>query len=157
MDASVPPAPGYSMTMQDAHALIEALGLAPHPEGGWYRETWRAEAPDGGRGCATAIHFLLEKGQSSHWHRVDATEFWLFHAGSPLLLELAANAAGPVETVRLGPDILAREVPQLRIPPDHWQAARADRGWALVSCIVAPAFEFAGFELAPPGWVPGQA
>jgi predicted cupin superfamily sugar epimerase len=151
VDASVPPAPGYSMTMQDAHALIEALGLAPHPEGGWYRETWRAEAPDGGRGCATAIHFLLEKGQSSHWHRVDATEFWLFHAGSPLLLELAADAAGPVETVRLGPDILAREVPQLRgspassrrpskSPGSSWRRragcrARPERGQARLNSI----------------------
>jgi predicted cupin superfamily sugar epimerase len=141
--------------MDDAHALIEALGLARHPEGGWYRETWRAAAPDGGRGAATAIHFLLEGGQSSHWHRVDATELWLFHAGSPLLLETAADDAGPVQAARLGPDVLAGEVPQRVIPPGHWQAATADRGWALVSCVVAPAFDFAGFTLAPPGWAPG--
>ena len=111
----------------------------------------------GGRGSATAIHFLLEEGQRSHWHRVDATELWLFHAGSPLLLETAADAAGPVEAVRLGPDVLTGEMPQLRIPPGHWQAARADRGWVLVSCIVSPAFAFDGFELAPPGWAPGKA
>jgi predicted cupin superfamily sugar epimerase len=140
--------------MDEAHALIAALGLVPHPEGGWYRETWRAAAPDGERGAATAIHFLLEPGQRSQWHRIDATELWLFHAGSALLLETAAEAAGPVESVRLGPAVLAGEVPQLRIPPGHWQAASADRGWALVSCIVSPAFEFAGFELAPPGWAP---
>lgn len=140
--------------MDDAHALIEKLGLAPHPEGGWYRETWRAEAPAGERGSATAIYFLLEAGQHSHWHRVDATELWLFHAGSPLLLEIAAADTGPVAAVRLGPDIPAGEVPQHPIPPGHWQAAKADRGWALVSCIVSPAFEFAGFELAPPGWAP---
>ena len=141
--------------MTDAHALIAALGLAPHPEGGWYRETWRAEAPAGGRGAATAIHFLLEAGQRSHWHRVDATELWLFHAGDALLLETAADEAGSVQAVRLGPDVLAGEVPQFRIPPGHWQAASAGPGWALVSCIVSPAFEFAGFELAPPGWAPG--
>lgn len=141
--------------MTDAHALIEALGLEPHPEGGWYRETWRAEAPAGERGSATAIHFLLEEGQRSHWHRVDATEVWLFHAGSALLLETAETGAGPIAPTRLGPDVLAGDAPQLRIPPGHWQAARADRGWALVSCIVSPAFRFEGFELAPPGWAPG--
>jgi predicted cupin superfamily sugar epimerase len=140
--------------MDDAHALIDALGLAPHPEGGWYRETWRAEAPAAERGSATAIYFLLEAGQRSHWHRVDASEVWLFHAGNALPLEVAASAAGPVTPARLGPAVLAGEVPQLRIPPGHWQAARADRGWALVSCIVSPAFEFAGFELAPPDWSP---
>lgn len=140
--------------MDDPRALIEKLGLAPHPEGGWYRETWRAEASDGERGVATAIYFLLEAGQRSHWHRVDATELWLFHAGSPLLIETAASEAGPVAPARLGPDPLAGEAPQLRIPPGHWQATTADRGWALVSCIVAPAFDFAGFELAPPGWAP---
>jgi predicted cupin superfamily sugar epimerase len=148
---------GYSEAMDDAQALIEALGLAPHPEGGWYRETWRAEAPDGERGTATAIYFLLEAGQNSHWHKVDATELWLFHAGSALLLEIAASDAGPVEAVRLGPDVAAGESPQHRIPPGHWQAATADRGWALVSCIVSPAFRFAGFELAPPGWAPHAA
>lgn len=142
--------------MDDAQALIEALGLAPHPEGGWYRETWRAPAPEGQRGAATAIHFLLEAGQRSHWHRVDATELWLFHAGSALCLEEAASEAGPVHAVRLGTAVLAGEVPQYRIPPGHWQAATADRGWALVSCIVSPAFHFSGFELAPPGWAPGR-
>jgi predicted cupin superfamily sugar epimerase len=145
------------MAMTDARTLIRALGLAPHPEGGWYRETWRAETAAGERGAATAIYFLLEEGQRSHWHRVDATEFWLFHAGSALLLETAASDAGPVEAVRLGADVLAGEIPQHRIPPGHWQAARADRGWTLVSCIVSPAFEFAGFELAPPGWAPHDA
>ena len=143
--------------MDEAHALIAALGLAPHPEGGWYRETWRAEAPPGERAGATAIYFLLEAGQRSHWHRVDATELWLFHAGSALLLETAPSDAGPVTPARLGPDLGAGDMPQVRIPPGHWQAATADRGWALVSCIVAPAFEFAGFELAPPGWTPQGA
>jgi predicted cupin superfamily sugar epimerase len=134
--------------------MIAALSLAPHPEGGWYRETWRADAPDGQRAAATAILFLLEARQSSHWHKVDATELWLFHAGSPLRLLTAPGDDSPVTETRLGADILAGEAPQLRIDPGHWQAAEADRGWALVSCIVSPAFDFAGFTLAAPGWVP---
>ena len=142
--------------MSDARALIDALRLAPHPEGGWYRETWRAEAPPGERASATAILFLLEQGQRSHWHKVDATELWLFHAGSALRLSTAAGETGPQSEVRLGPDVLAGEEPQWRVPPGAWQAAEADRGWALVSCIVSPGFEFAGFTLAPPGWKPGR-
>ncbi|MBV9883638.1 MAG: cupin domain-containing protein [Sphingomonadaceae bacterium] len=142
--------------MNEAQALIAALDLAPHPEGGWYRETWRAEAAEGERASATAILFLLEQGQSSHWHKVDATELWLFHAGSPLALRTAPGDGGPVETVRLGAEMLAGERPQVRVPPGAWQAAEADRGWALVSCIVSPGFEFSGFTLAPPGWAPGK-
>ena len=142
--------------MSHAHALIHSLDLQPHPEGGWYRETWRAHAPEGERAASTAILFLLEEGQRSHWHKVDATEIWLFHAGSPLRLLTARHDAGPVRTVRLGSQILAGEEPQLRIAPGEWQAAQADRGWALVSCVVSPAFEFAGFTLAPPEWEPGR-
>jgi predicted cupin superfamily sugar epimerase len=141
--------------MTDARVLIDSLELAPHPEGGWYRETWRAEAAPGERASATAILFLLEAGQRSHWHKVDATELWLFHAGSALWLATAPGDEGPVRTVRLGSDVLGGERPQLRIAPGEWQAAEADRGWALVSCIVSPGFEFAGFTLAPPGWAPG--
>ena len=143
--------------LSEAHALIAALGLAPHPEGGWYRETWRAQAPEGERAAATAILFLLEAGQRSHWHKVDATELWLFHAGSPLRLRTAPGDDAPVTETRLGSDILAGEAPQLCIAPHHWQAAEADRGWALVSCIVSPGFDFAGFTLAPPGWAPDRA
>jgi len=142
--------------VSQAAALIETLGLQPHPEGGWYRETWRAPAPDGVRATATAILFLLERGQRSHWHKVDAAEIWLFHAGSALRLETAASEAGPIETARVGGDVLAGERPQFRIDAGVWQAAEADRGWALVSCIVSPAFEFDGFTLAPPDWQPGD-
>lgn len=142
--------------MTDPQALIRTLQLEPHPEGGWYRETWRAEAKPGERALATAIYFLLEQGQRSHWHKVDSTELWLFHAGSALRLDLAASDSGPVRSARLGGDVMAGEQPQLRVAPGEWQAAEADRGWALVSCIVAPAFEFAGFTLAPEGWSPGR-
>lgn len=142
--------------MTGARDLIEALGLEPHPEGGWYRETWRAQAPPGERAAATAILFLLEEGRRSHWHKVDATELWLFHAGGALRIETAASESGPVRTARIGSEVLAGEQPQFRIAPGEWQSAQADRGWALVSCIVSPGFEFEGFTLAPPGWSPGS-
>lgn len=140
----------------DPAAIIERLGLAPHPEGGWYRETWREGPSDGeaGRGHATAIYFLLEAGQRSHWHRVDAAELWLFHAGTPVDLLIAPGADGPVETIRIGADVLAGDRPQGLVPSGWWQAAETRGGWALVSCIVAPGFDFAGFELAPSGWAP---
>lgn len=136
-------------------AIIAKLGLAPHPEGGWYRETWRAPAPEGERASATAIWFLLEAGQRSHWHRVDAAEIWLWHAGHPLRLLTAPGDAGPVTEARLGGDVLAGEVPQHVIAAGDWQATEADGGWALVSCVVSPGFEFAGFVLADAGWAPG--
>lgn len=139
----------------DAAAVIAALGLAAHPEGGWYRETFRSVATDGGRSPVTAIHFLLTAGQASHWHRVDADEIWCWHAGSPLALGQAANAAAPALWQTLGPDVFAGQAPQAVVPAGQWQAARAEIGWALVSCIVAPGFDFAGFTLAPPGWSPG--
>lgn len=143
--------------MSEARAIIETLGLSEHPEGGWYRETWRAEAGPGARAGATAILFLLEADTRSHWHRVDATELWAWHAGAPLRLATAPGDASAAVAVRLGPDILAGEAPQHIVAAGHWQSAEADRGWALVSCIVAPGFEFAGFTLAAPGWAPGGA
>lgn len=135
-----------------AEAIIAALGLAPHPEGGWYRETFRADGA--GRSTVTAIHFLLEAGQASHWHRVDADEIWCWHAGAPLALGIAAGAGGPPRWQHLGPDVLAGQVPQAVVPAGEWQAARADVGWALVSCVVAPGFDFAGFTLAQADWQP---
>jgi hypothetical protein len=134
----------------EAQRLIEALSLAPHPEGGWYRETWRAEAKAGERAAGTAIYFLLEAGQTSQWHQVDADEIWLWHAGSTLELGVADEQAGSANRILLGPDVLTGQVPQARIPAYHWQTARAANGWALVSCIVMPGFEFAGFSLATP-------
>lgn len=145
--------------MRDAKALIETLRLVPHPEGGWYRETWRAAAPEGERAGATAILFLLEAHQRSHWHRVDAAEIWLWHAGDPLLLSLAAGDEGPVREVRLGPNVLDGDLAQYVVAPDEWQAAAplpGQAGYTLVSCVVSPAFEFAGFTLAPEGWQPGR-
>ena len=141
--------------MQLARNLIDRLGLTSHPEGGWYKETWRSQSlVPGDRSPGTAILFLLEQGQKSHWHRVDADELWLWHAGSPLDLMIADAADANPETILLGGDVMAGYQPQVRVPTNRWQAADAHRGWALVSCIVVPGFDFAGFELAPPDWSP---
>ena len=133
------------MTAQD---IIARLALAPHPEGGHYRETWRADNP--GRPSGTCIYFLLAAGERSHWHRVDATEIWLYHAGAPLVLSLAETKAGPARDHLLTPDLDAG-APQLIVPATHWQAAHSTGGWTLVSCTVSPGFDFDGFTLAPPG------
>lgn len=138
--------------MHDVNDLIARLELAPHPEGGWYRETWRAPAAGAERAAGTSILFLLEAGQRSHWHRVDASELWIFQAGTALTLSTAD--AGRISSVRLGVDILAGDRPQHVVRPHQWQAAQAGDGWCLVACVVAPAFRFEGFELAPVGWTP---
>lgn len=138
--------------MDDARRLIAALGLSPHPEGGHYRQTWVAPAVPGERPAGTAILFLLSAGESSHWHRVDATEIWHFHAGAPLILRMAADAVGPARRLCLGGDVLAGDNPQVIVPAHHWQAAITTGAWSLVSCTVSPGFRFEGFELAPPGF-----
>jgi predicted cupin superfamily sugar epimerase len=135
-----------------ADAVAAALGLAPHPEGGFYRETFR-DGDLAQRGAATAILFLLPQGVVSHWHRVDALEIWLWQAGAPLALEIAAPD-GPVVGHRLGPDLAAGELLQQTVPVQHWQRAQSLGAWSLVSCVVAPAFLFSGFVMAPPGWSP---
>ena len=147
--------------MSDSAArLIEQLGLVAHPEGGWYRETWRGAPTQQGRAAGTAILFLLRAEEASHWHRVDACELWLWQAGDPLTLRLAASDAGPVREVILGPDVGAGEALQAIVAPGEWQAARPAgepvHGYSLVSCVVVPGFDFAGFTLAAPGWEPGK-
>lgn len=136
-----------------AGQLIATLGLMPHPEGGWYQETWRAPASVGERSAGTAILFLLEADQRSHWHRVDADEHWFWHGGAPLLLSIAAPEEAAYD-VLLGSDIMAGHTPQACVPAHHWQAAAPQGGWTLVSCTVTPGFDFAGFFLAPPDWSP---
>jgi predicted cupin superfamily sugar epimerase len=129
-----------------AEALIEQLQLAPHPEGGWYRQTWAAEGE--GRPSGTCIYFLLKQGERSHWHRVDAGEIWHFYAGTPLVLSVSATDTGPAMDHILGPDFACGQSPQIIVKPGHWQAASAPDGWALVGCTVSPGFQFEGFELA---------
>lgn len=139
--------------MHDHHAIIERLGLRPHPEGGWYAETWRHDPGDGDRGAGTAIYYLLAAGQRSHWHRVDGTEIWHFYAGGPLRLRIH-DGDGPACDVTLGPDLAAGQVPQAVVPASAWQAAEPTGAWTLVGCTVSPGFTFDGFELAAPDWSP---
>ena len=133
------------MSAQD---IIRKLELQPHPEGGWYRQTW--VGPEvAGRASGTAILFLLRAGERSHWHRVDADEVWLWHAGAPLVLAMGVARA---REHRLGPDVLGGDLVQAVVPAGWWQAARSTGEWSLVSCTVSPGFRFEGFELAPQGW-----
>jgi predicted cupin superfamily sugar epimerase len=134
----------------NADRIIADLGLAPHPEGGWYRQTWVADGT--GRPVGTCIYFLLRRGETSHWHRVDAVEIWHFYAGAALTLRMAATDAGPATTVALGPDLAAGERPQGIVPAGWWQAATTTGDWTLVGCTVSPGFSFDGFDLAPPGF-----
>lgn len=138
-----------------ADEIIALLGLQPHPEGGAFVETWRHAGDNGGRGAGTAIYFLLQAGERSHWHRVDADEIWHWYSGAPLRLSVSADGIG-VDAQTLGAALAGGEKPQLIVPAGAWQAAESLGAWTLVGCTVSPAFEFGGFELAPPGWQPGQ-
>ena len=144
--------------MTDAAAIIRALGLQPHPEGGHYCETFRDPVTVGSgeaaRGASTAIYYLLQAGERSHWHRVDAAEVWHWYAGAPLALTVSEDGR-TAETRQLGPDLAAGQRPQLAVPAKAWQAAESRGAWTLVGCTVAPAFRFEGFEMAPPDWKPG--
>jgi hypothetical protein len=152
--------------------IARLLHLVPHPEGGAYAETWRAPAAMRERPAGSAIYFLLRAGEVSRWHRVDAVETWHFYAGDPLELRIGRGGplgpGGPrepgtatrhtpaaVSRTVLGPDLRAGQRPQAVVPAGAWQTARSLGSWTLVGCTVAPAFEFAGLELAPPGWEPG--
>ena len=136
------------MPEMTADQIIAKLGLLPHPEGGYYRQTWIAE--NDGRPTGTCIYFLLKEGESSHWHHVDAVEIWHYYAGAALALSVAARDEGPAQDLILGPDLSAGQEPQLIVPTGHWQAARTLGPWTLVGCTVSPGFSFDGFTLAAP-------
>ena len=138
-----------------ADEIIRLLDLQPHPEGGYFRETFRDGAGPDGRSRSTLIYFLLKRGERSHWHRVDAVETWHVYAGAAMRLSLAASDAGPVTELILGSDLARGERPQGIVPTGHWQAAESLGDWTLVGCTVAPGFDFKSFILAPPGWAPG--
>ncbi|MCP5363781.1 MAG: cupin domain-containing protein [Hyphomicrobiales bacterium] len=130
-----------------ADQIIQALGLQPHPEGGWFRETYRDRPASGERGALTVIYYLLKAGERSAWHRVDATEVWHYYAGAPLRLSLAQQP-GALSILELGTDFAAGQVAHGVVPKQVWQSAESLGDWTLVGCTVAPAFEFTGFELA---------
>jgi predicted cupin superfamily sugar epimerase len=141
--------------------IADLLDLAPHPEGGWFRETWRSDVElpalpgyPGPRAAGTAIYYLLGPGESSAWHQVRSAELWLWHRGGPLTLTLGGAGDSPGEAVEhhiLGGEVEAGEVPQLLVPPGVWQSARptADAE-VLVSCVVVPGFDFADFRMYTP-------
>lgn len=135
-----------------ANEIIRMLGMKPHPEGGHYAETYRTEGDD--RAASTAIYYLLQADQISAWHRVDADEHWLWHAGGPLVLTLSPADGKGAKAHTLGPDLRSGQRPQVTVPAQHWQTAESLGAWTLVSCIVAPGFEFSGFEMAPENWRP---
>ena len=137
-----------------AQQIIQLLDLKPHPEGGHFKETWRdSRTVDHGRSASTLIYYLLDTGQASEWHRLDACEVWHWYAGAPMVITLSANGHD-AESHFLGPDFAARQRPQLVVPRGHWQTATSLGAWSLVGCTVAPGFDFAGFEVAPPDWRP---
>ena len=136
-----------------ADEVIACYGLEPHPEGGHFRETYRAPAANGGRGSVSAIYYCLKAGETSAWHRIDAVEIWHHYAGAPLRLSLCSDGTTISERL-LGTG--AGAAPQAVVPVGCWQSAVSLGEWTLVGCTVAPAFEFSGFELASPEWRPGM-
>ncbi|MDO8288188.1 MAG: cupin domain-containing protein [Parvibaculum sp.] len=141
--------------MLSADDIIARLGLAPHPEGGWFAETFRDGTNTSGRSHGTAIYYLLKAGERSHWHRVDAAEIWHWYAGDPLALHLSPDGKEN-KTFHLGADLARGQRPQLVVPAQHWQAAEPLGAYTLVGCTVSPGFDFAGFEMAPKDWKPGK-
>ena len=140
-----------------ADEIIATLGLKPHPEGGHFRETFRdPNQLPGGRAAGTAIYYLLKAGELSHWHRVDAAEIWHWYGGAPLCLAMAETAESKAVMHTLGPQLGTGARPQIIVPAGVWQSAESLGNFTLVGCTVTPGFDFAGFELAPPGWHPGD-
>ncbi|HRE21423.1 MAG TPA: cupin domain-containing protein [Rhabdaerophilum sp.] len=137
-----------------AKEIVRLLDLKPHPEGGHFHETFRDPGVDaGGRSFGTAIYYLLEAGEVSEWHRVDAAEIWHYYAGAPLVLTVSPNGHD-ASAHHLGPILATGQRPQIVVPKGHWQSATSLGAWTLVGCTVSPGFEFAGFEMAPPDWRP---
>ncbi|MEZ5853401.1 MAG: cupin domain-containing protein [Hyphomicrobiaceae bacterium] len=146
-----------SLAAMTADEIIALLDLAPHPEGGHFRETFRDDHVDaGGRAASTAIYFLLRSGEISRWHKVDAIEVWHWYAGAPLKLAIAPDAATSPQSLTLGPDLMAGDRPQHIVPRHWWQQASTLGDWTLVGCTVAPGFAFSGFVMAPEDFAPGR-
>jgi uncharacterized protein len=138
-----------------ASEIIALLDMKPHPEGGHYVETYRDLTGPMERGYSTAIYFLLQVGEVSAWHKVDAAEHWFWHAGGPLSLSISEDGV-LARAIRLGPDLRAGQRPQAVVSPNAWQAAESLGAWTLVSCVVAPGFLYERFVLADGDWFPGK-
>jgi hypothetical protein len=136
-----------------AAEIVDLLGLEPHPEGGYYRQTF-ADGAGGARAYSTAIYYLLEGGPAGRWHRVDSAEVWHYYAGAPLRLTISADGSTTTEQI-LGQDVFDGQRPQVIVPRGHWQSAQSLGNWTLVGCTVAPGFQFEHFEMAEEGWRPG--
>jgi predicted cupin superfamily sugar epimerase len=142
---------------RSAQDVIAALNLTPHPEKGYYIETFRdTEGTAEHKSHSTCIYYLLEgESESSHWHRVlDATEVWHHYAGAPLKLSLSWDDGSPVRHMILGKDLWNQERPQVVVQKKEWQQAQSLGSWTLVGCTVAPAFTMENFEMAKEGWEP---
>ena len=133
----------------NAVQIIKSLKLKPHPEGGWYKQTWKSEDTLSGRASGTSIYFLLKAGEVSHWHKIDSVEIWHYYHGSPLILRTAKNETGQVKTQILGPDLIKSHAPQILVNKNLWQSAETTGDYTLVGCTVSPGFEFSKFILAP--------
>jgi predicted cupin superfamily sugar epimerase len=150
-----PNSPSTSELPEAAREIIDRLQLDPHPEGGWYRQTFADESTDGNT-ASTAIYYLLARGERSHWHRVNnAAEVWHHYAGDAIRLNTSADGISTAQHI-LGTNLTDGERPQSVVPQGHWQSAEPLGEWSLVGCTVAPGFDFAEFEMAPPGWHPGS-
>lgn len=141
-------------TTRSAQEVISQLNLIPNPERGWYIQTFEDPEKINNRSASTAIYYLLEKGEVSYWHRLDATELWHYYAGAPLQLSLSFDDGEPVRLRTLGPDIFDDQAPQIVIEKGEWQRAESLGLWTLVGTTVAPGFIFEGFELAAEDWEP---
>jgi predicted cupin superfamily sugar epimerase len=142
------------MTQVTATELISLLGLEPHIEGGFYRQTFADVPGASGRPHSTLIYYLLTNRQAGAWHRVDSAEVWHWYAGAPMTLRISRDGKAITDQV-LGNDFLAGERPQVVIPGQAWQQAICLGDWSLVGCTVAPGFQFSKFERAADGWEPG--
>ncbi|WP_262689437.1 cupin domain-containing protein [Kordiimonas aestuarii] len=141
--------------MISAQDIIALLKLEPHPEGGFYRRTYRHKAGPGERGFGTAIYYLIEGSDNALWHRTDGDEIWHWYAGAPLTLSIA-DKAHTVTEYMLSNDFGAGHRPQILVPGNHWQHAASAGDWTLCGCTVSPGFEFASYELAAPDGFPGK-
>ncbi|SEP72129.1 hypothetical protein SAMN05428969_0612 [Devosia sp. YR412] len=142
------------MSDLSAEDVIASLRMQRHPEGGWYVQSYKDEETVEGRAWSTAIYYLLQAGDVSHWHRVDAVEVWHWYAGAPLKLSIFDGKT--VNEHMLGNDLIRGQRPQVVVPRRVWQSGVSTGAWTLVGCTVSPGFRFAGFELAAPDWTPAS-